>query len=141
MGKRSLDILCGSGEDENPARSVISVLISISGFAGAHDRGLEDPDIALSGRRGPTRVASGASSESELYEEPDDVSLSEECLFFVDETVLLGNSTIGRLVGLSALVDTDPRDFAYALMLDEGPLALLTTCGAADLGWVAITGL
>jgi hypothetical protein len=75
-----------------------------------------------------------------LYEEPDDVSLSEECLFF-DKTVLLGKSTIGRLVGLSALVDTDPRDFAYALMLDEGPLALLTTCGDADLGWVAITGL
>ena len=59
----------------------------------------------------------------------------------VNTPVLLGNSTIGRLVGLSALVDTDPRDFAYALMLDEGPLALLTTCGAADLGWVAITGL
>lgn len=46
------------------------------GFAGARARGLDAEDCALPGRRGPTRVASGASSESVSDEE-----LSEESEF------------------------------------------------------------
>jgi hypothetical protein len=72
--------LSGSGEEDSAVRSETRVLISISGFAGARVRWLEAPDAALPGRRGPTRVANGASSESESDEELD-VSLSEECLF------------------------------------------------------------
>lgn len=105
MARCLLDALSDSGEEENTARSVTSVLISISGFVGARDRGLEAPDIALPGRRGPTRVANGASSESEP-DELEDVSLSEECLFF-GGTALAGKSSV---FGSSAQVDTDSRD-------------------------------
>ena len=75
----SLVALSGSGEDDITVRSVTSVLISMSGFEGARDRGLEAPDIALPGRRGATRVANGASSESESDEELDDESLECRC--------------------------------------------------------------
>ena len=83
---RPLIVLSGSGEEDNTFRSVTSILISMSGLAGARSRELEAPDMALPGRRGPTRVANGASSESESDEEFEEVSLSEDCRF-VEETL------------------------------------------------------
>jgi hypothetical protein len=83
---RPLIALSGSGEEDNTFRSVTSMLISMSGLGGARGRELEAPDIALPGRRGPTRVANGASSESESDEEFEEVSLSEDCSFF-EETL------------------------------------------------------
>jgi hypothetical protein len=51
--------------------------MSMSGFEGALDRGLDAPDAALPGRRGPTREANGASSESD-----SELDESLECLCF-----------------------------------------------------------
>lgn len=53
--------------------------MSMSGFEGTLDRGLDAPDIALPGRRGPTREANGASSESDPDSEFDE---SLECICF-----------------------------------------------------------
>jgi len=75
--------------------------MSMSGFEGALDRGLDAPDIALPG---PTREANGASSESD-----SELDESLECSCF-EGTFLAGKSTEDRLFESSALVDTDPRD-------------------------------
>lgn len=77
--------------------------MSMSGFEGALDRGLDAPDIALPR---PTREANGASSESDSDSELDE---SLECSCF-EGTFLAGKSTEDRLFESSALVDTDPRD-------------------------------
>jgi len=54
---------------------------------------------------------------------------------------LLGQPAIGFLVGPSALVDTEPRDFVYILIfVGERLPPPLTTCGDRDLDWVMITG-